>query len=215
MSAKQLLLLVLGAVAPSAALAQAPAPQYPRLSHTLDSLAFVDQWPQQRMFEQKPDSAGRDLYQVEQANFARHQPLLEAIVRRYGYPGYRQVGEKSAGNFWLLVQHADAFPDFQRRVLTLMQVEVKRKNANPANYAYLTDRVAKNAGQPLEYGTQVTYTGPGLGHAVPVSLRDPQNVNQRRAAVGLDPLENYLDMMTKMHVEMNTPHPAPTTPAAK
>lgn len=211
MNARQLLVLVLGAVAPGTVLAQAPAApvQYPRLSKTLDSLAYVDQWPQQRLFEQKPDSAGRDLVAVENANFVRHQPLLEAIVRRYGYPGYRQVGEKSAGNFWLLVQHADAYPDFQRKVLKLMAAQVKRHNANPTNYAYLTDRVAKNAGQPLEYGTQVNYTGPGLGHAVPVSLRDPQNVNKRRAAVGMDPLENYLDMMTKMHVEMNTPHPAP------
>ncbi|QNH61922.1 DUF6624 domain-containing protein [Hymenobacter sediminicola] len=178
---------------------------HPQLSKTLDSLASVDQWPMQRLFNQQPDSAGRDLVQVEKENFARHQPILEKIVRQYGYPGFRQVGEKSSNNFWLLVQHADAYPEFQRKVLKLMLPEVKRKNAAASNYAYLTDRVAINSGQLEEYGTQVEYKGPGLGKAVPKSLRDPAHVNQRRAAIGMEPLENYLGMMTQMHIEMNTP----------
>jgi len=179
----------------------------PALSKSLDSLAYVDQWPMQQMFRQQPDSAGRDLVQVEKDNFARHQPILERIVKQYGYPGFRQVGEKSSNNFWLLVQHADAHPTFQRQILKLMLPEVKKKNASPVNYAYLTDRIATNSGQLEEYGTQVKYEGPGLGKAVPNSLRDPQNVNKRRAAIGMEPLENYLDTMTKTHVEMNTPHP--------
>jgi hypothetical protein len=90
------------------------------------------------------------------------------------------------------VQHADAYPDFQRKVLRLMQVEVAKQNAAARDYAYLTDRVAENAGQLQEYGTQVAFTGPGLGKAVPRSLRDPQHVNQRRAAIGMEPLEDYL-----------------------
>ena len=195
--------LVLGSL--GAAAQKAPPVQYPQLSKTLDSLAYVDQWPMQRIFRQEPDSAGRDLVQVEKENFARHQPLLEKILRQYGYPGIRQVGKTSANNFWLLVQHADDYPAFQQQVLKMMLAEVKRKNADASNYAYLTDRVAINAGQLEEYGTQVEYKGPGLGQAVPRSLRDPARVNQRRAAIGMEPLENYLRMMTQTHVEMNTP----------
>lgn|GEM_PF-777690 len=203
-----LLLLPAFASLPQAAAQRTPpAVQYPRLSKTLDSLAYVDQWPMQRIFQQQPDSAGRDLVQVEQENFARHQPILEKIVRRYGYPGIRQVGDQSANNFWLLVQHADAYPAFQRQVLKLMLPEVKHQNATPANYAYLTDRVAVNAHRPEEYGTQVVYEGPGLGKAVPRSLRDPAHVNQRRAAIGMEPLENYLALMTQTHIDMNTPKP--------
>ena len=200
------LLLAISTVLPAVATAQT-AVLYPKLSKTLDSLAYVDQWPMQQMFHQLPDSAGRNLEDVENTNFARHQPVLEAIVRQYGYPGFRQVGKKSANNFWLLVQHADAYPDFQRQVLQRMALAVKAKNASPSNYAYLTDRVAENSGQLQEYGTQVLYEGPGLGKAVPKSLRDPQNVNKRRAAIGMKPLESYLGRMSKMHEEMNTPHP--------
>ena len=190
------------------AAAQTKPVLYAALSKTLDSLAYVDQWPMQQLFKQLPDSAGRNLVQVEKDNFARHQPILEKIVRQVGYPGFRQVGEKSANNFWLLVQHADAYPAFQRQVLQLMLTEVKRKNASPVNYAYLTDRVAINSGQPEEYGTQVVYEGPGIGKAIPKSLRDAQNVDRRRAAMGMEPLKNYLDMMSKMHEQMNSPKPA-------
>ncbi|SNC77293.1 hypothetical protein SAMN06265337_3876 [Hymenobacter gelipurpurascens] len=190
------------------AAAQTKPVAYPKLSKTLDSLAYVDQWPMQQLFKQLPDSAGRNLVQVETDNFARHQPILEKIVRQVGYPGFRQVGEKSSNNFWLLVQHADAYPAFQRQILQLMLPEVKRKNASPINYAYLTDRVAINSGQPEEYGTQVVYEGPGIGKAVPKSLRDPKSVDKRRAAIGMEPLQKYLDMMSNMHKEMNTPKPA-------
>ena len=205
----KLLLPLLLAAASLPTLAQTTPTQvlYPRLSKTLDSLAYVDQWPMQQMFKQLPDSAGRDLVDVENENFARHQPILEKIVRQVGYPGIRQVGEKSANNFWLLVQHADAYPEFQRRILKLMLPQVKHKNASPSNYAYLTDRVAINSGQPEEYGTQVTYEGVGTPavKAVPKSLRDPKSVNKRRTAIGMEPLETYLDGMTKMHIEMNRP----------
>lgn len=190
-----------------AAVAQTQPILYPELSKTLDSLAYVDQWPMQQLFRQLPDSAGRDLVQVQQDNFTRHQPLLERIMRQVGYPGVAQVGEQSAHNFWLLVQHADAYPDFQRQVLKSMLPEVKRHNASPVDYAYLTDRVAINAGQPEEYGTQVVYEGPGLGKAVPKSLRDPKHVDKRRAAIGMEPLQQYLDRMSDMHKEMNTPKP--------
>lgn len=203
---KQLLLACIIVGSTMTSWAQTKPVLYPKLSKTLDSLAYVDQWPMQQMFRQLPDSAGRNLVDVEKINFANHQPLLERIVKQYGYPGFKQVGEKSANNFWLLVQHADAHLDFQRRVLSLMLPEVKRKNASPINYAYLTDRIALNTGQPEVYGTQVKYEGPGLGLAVPVSLRDPQNVNKRRAAIGMETMEKYLEMMSKMHIEMNTPH---------
>ncbi|MET4108688.1 DUF6624 domain-containing protein [Hymenobacter sp. UYP22] len=206
---KQLLVLLTLLRVSSGVSAQTARPHYPALSRTLDSLAVVDQWPMQRMFQQLPDSAGRNLEDVEKANYARHQPVLEAIVRRYGYPGFKEVGEKSSNNFWLLVQHADAHPDFQRRIRKLMLAEVRRKNASAINYAYLTDRVAINAGKPEEYGTQVVYEGVGTPtvKAVPKSLRDPARVNQRRAAIGMEPLENYLNMMTQMHREMNKPKP--------
>jgi len=186
--------------------APALAQTNPALSRTLDSLAAADQRPMQAMMQGAlADSTRNRLIAEEQANYVRHQPILEAMIRQHGFPGYAMVGEKSSDNFWLVVQHADAHPDFQQRVLALMLPEVKRHNASPKSYAYLTDRVALNTGKPQEYGTQVEYTGSGIGEPVPRTLRDPKNVNSRRAAIGLEPLEKYLALLSQLHQQMNTP----------
>ncbi|SHI67772.1 hypothetical protein SAMN02745146_1363 [Hymenobacter daecheongensis DSM 21074] len=191
------------------AMAQTVPVQFPRLSRMLDSLADADQRPMQELMRSKlPDSTSKRLIAEQHVIFARHQPVLEAILKKYGYPGFKQVGEKSAGNFFLLVQHADAHPEFQRQVLQRMRKEVKAKNASPRSYAYLTDRVAEATNQPQEYGTQVIYTGPGIGKAAPRSLRDPKNVNKRRAALGMETLEEYLRKNDQIHEQMNTPKPA-------
>lgn len=52
--------------------------------------------------------------------------------------------------------------------------------------AYLTDRVLLAEGQPQEYGTQVR-------DGRPRELRAPESVDERRAAVGLEPLAAYLE----------------------
>ncbi|MFD2721923.1 DUF6624 domain-containing protein [Hymenobacter monticola] len=210
-TAKLICLLLVALVVSVSAKAQT-AVLYPKLSKTLDSLRNVDQWPMQRITRQEPDSIGRNLEQVEKDNYARHQPVLEKIVRQFGFPGFREVGKTSSYNFWLLVQHADAHVDFQRKVLKLMRREVQPHNADPVNYAYLVDRLAINTGQLEEYGTQLKYTG-NVGDdyskvvAVPVSLRDSKNVDKRRAAIGMGPLQEYLNGMADMTRQMNKRKP--------
>jgi len=130
-----------------------------------------------------------------------HKKRLEEIFDEYGYPGYDRLGEKGEEHFWLMVQHSDSFPDFQARVLEKLKIEVDKKNANGKNFGLLTDRVRLNTGEQQIYGTQVTYNS--IGQAYPRDLADSAGVNKRRAEVGLEPLEEYLNMMTEMHFEMN------------
>jgi hypothetical protein len=47
----------------------------------------------------------------------------------------------------------------------------------------------------------VTYNS--LGQATPINLDDSINVNLRRVNVGVEPLEEYLNMLTSMHFDMN------------
>ena len=42
-----------------------------------------------------------------------------------------------------------------------------------------------------------------LGQAYPKNLADSANVNRRRAEVGLEPIEEYLNLIRQMHFEMN------------
>jgi hypothetical protein len=83
---------------------------------------------------------------------AENLPWMEALVDEIGWPGLSLVGEDGAHAAWLLVQHADASPEFQRRCLDLTTEAVERGEATRRELAYLTDRVLLAEGQPQEYG---------------------------------------------------------------
>lgn len=65
---------------------------------------------------------------------------LDELVQRQGWPTRSVVGEKAAQAAWLLVQHGDQDPAWQRRCLDLMHA-VPNDGVSPADVAYLTDRV--------------------------------------------------------------------------
>jgi len=140
--------------------------------------------------------------QYKDSVFMTNQAFLAIVLEKHGFPGIDLVGEKGAHDFWLMTQHCDFNPDFQEEVLVEMKAEMKRANASKSNYAYLVDRVRKNRGQKIIYGTQVRYNK-ATGQAMSQPLEDSLNVNQRRAEVGLESLEDYLNGMTLSHFEMN------------
>jgi hypothetical protein len=139
--------------------------------------------------------------------FTTNKITAEKIFRKYGFPGYDKVGKESSSHFWLIVQHCDKFPAFQKDVLKAMDIEVKKGNANASDYAYLFDRVKINANEKQMFGTQLTYEVQTTGRAIPkIGLSDPDNVDNLRKQYGLGPLKEYLNMMTEMHYDMNREH---------
>jgi hypothetical protein len=136
--------------------------------------------------------------------FASHKIRVEAMFDRYGFLGFDKVGKEGSQHFWILVQHCDKYPEFQKKVLSVMDKEVKRQNANSNNYAFLYDRVKVNAGEKQLFGTQVTYEVETTGRAIPkIGLIDSVNINKVRKEYDLGSLKDYLNMMTTMHYEMN------------
>jgi hypothetical protein len=121
---------------------------------------------------------------------------LKAIVAKQGWPRISVVGERAAGAAWLLVQHADADPAFQLRVLRLMKPLIAINEVSKKDYAYLYDRVMlKLTGKQL-YATQMRACA--NGRRQPQPLDDPPNVDARRKAMGLDSLADYEEQMTKL-----------------
>lgn len=129
---------------------------------------------------------------------------LKNVVAEVGWPGRSMVGEDGAHAAWLLAQHADRDPAFQRRCLNLM-TEAANGEASLAELAYLTDRVLLAEGQPQEYGTQMTAEAEGW---MPRRLRDPENVDERRAAMTLGPLR---DQIARIADTYGPPRPASIT----
>jgi DNA-directed RNA polymerase subunit RPC12/RpoP len=127
---------------------------------------------------------------------------LKEIVNEVGWLGQSMVGEDGAHAAWLLAQHADQDPAFQRRCLELLNQAVASGEASPADLAYLTDRVLLADGKPQEYGTQ--FVGYERGW-VPRRLRDPEKVDERRAGMGLGTLAENVALMA---AEYGPPTPA-------
>lgn len=129
----------------------------------------------------------------------RDQTMRKTIMARYGYdtPFSAEdaaVGQDGAISAWLLVQHADKDPEFQRRCLELMQQAVAVGEASASNFAYLTDRVRVAEGRPQLCGTQNRVVD---GKVVSAEIEDAAQVDDRRAAVGLGPVAEYLASMNK------------------
>jgi hypothetical protein len=114
---------------------------------------------------------------------------LRGIVADHGWPGSSLVGDEAANAAWLLAQHADLDPAFQRECLELLTEAAAKDEATPGQLAYLTDRVLIAEGRPQEYGTQVIGRKDGWE---PVNLRDPETVDERRAQASLGRLADYL-----------------------
>ena len=117
-------------------------------------------------------------------------PWLKDVVAAHGWPGVSLVGADGAHAAWLLAQHADSDPAFQRRCLDLLTAAVEAGEARMRELAYLTDRVLLAEGQAQVYGTQVTRRGDAW---VPRNLGEPDGVDARRATAELGPLAEYLE----------------------
>lgn len=133
-----------------------------------------------------PDDLAREWTRVDETNTAR----LAEIVAAHGWPAPSLVGDDGANAAWLLAQHADRDPGLQQRFLDLVRAAVAVGEASPVDLAYLTDRAAMHAGQPQAYGTQLC-RDPG-GRLTAYRIADPDTVDQRRAALGLCPVADYI-----------------------
>lgn len=116
----------------------------------------------------------------------RNAARLRAIVDARGWPGERQVGKEAAEAAWQIAQHAIAQPQFQRRILALIQQAVQEGNAPALQAAMLEDRIRCFEGRPQRYGTQFDWDADG--RMSPLPLDDPDQVDNRRRDIGLEPL---------------------------
>ncbi len=164
-------------------------PTEPRLRERLLEMARIDQ--QARDGDWSPPMIEKMLA-VDAANL----PEIRRIVADHGgLPRARQVGADGVAAAWLLVQHADGDADFQRQVLDGIMPLVESGEVSAHDFVLLTDRVLVNAGKPQRYGSQLAAVG---GKWQPKPMEAPEQVDQRRAAVGQMPLADYLCVASRM-----------------
>lgn len=127
--------------------------------------------------------------EVHRANAAR----LNELVAQHGWPTRELAGEDGAEAAWIIVQHAIGEPEFQREMLVALKAAAEQDEIPAYQPAYLEDRIRMFEGRPQIYGTQFTTDDEGLPALW--TIDDPEHVNERRAGLGLDTIEERTKKM--------------------
>jgi hypothetical protein len=117
----------------------------------------------------------------------RNTRRMRAIISEIGWPTTSKVGAQAEHMAWLLVQHAELA--FQKDCFALMARE-PADEVCVRHLAYLEDRIRVREGLPQRYGTQLQKSDGGWE---PVPTMDPEDLDARRLAIGLEPIAEYLD----------------------
>jgi hypothetical protein len=128
--------------------------------------------------------------EVDKENYKK----LKEIFSKYGFPTVAMVGRDGVSDAFLLVQHADNDPAFQRQALLLAKPLMERRELPKQEYALLTDRVLSNEGKPQIYGTQADIVN---GKIVVKTVQDYKNLDERRENMGLPTEEKYIEILRK------------------
>ena len=114
---------------------------------------------------------------------------VKKILADRGWLGADVVGVQGNSTLFLVIQHSDL--KTQQHYLPVMREAVKKGNARGSSLALLEDRVALGLGKRQIYGSQVSRNAE-TGEYYVLPLEDPDNVDKRRAEVGLGTIQEYI-----------------------
>lgn len=160
----------------------------------LDSIHTEDQGMRQQIDEVEAKYGRRS--KEMQAHWQRmHEKdsmnliVVMRILDERGWLGEDVVGRSGNSTLFLVIQHADLAT--QEKYLPMMREAMKKGNARGSDLALLEDRVLMRSGKRQLYGSQIG-RDPESGAYYLSPLEDPDNVDRRRAEMGLEPIANYL-----------------------
>ncbi len=114
---------------------------------------------------------------------------IKKILDERGWLGADIIGNLGNTTLFLVIQHSDL--ETQEKYLPMMREAVKKGNAKANNLAFLEDRVALRKGEKQIYGSQIA-PDPETGEYIVLPLIDPENIDKRRAEVGLGKFQDYI-----------------------
>lgn len=164
------------------------------LRDTLLAILDRDQkWRQQLKEVEKNHGHDSEEMQALWKTISYHDSInllkISAILDEKGWVGPDKIGGQANQALFLVIQHSNLVT--QQKYLPMMREAVKNKNASGSSLALLEDRVALGEGRKQVYGSQIGRNKESGKYYV-LPLEDPDHVDERRAAVGLGPLADYV-----------------------
>jgi len=164
------------------------------LSDTLEAIYKLDQSTRAAYIQAKQqnkaativDSLMKVMRNTDQENLAK----VNAIVKQHSWLSPQKVGINGAQGLFLVIQHADL--KTQEYYLPMIKEAEKKGEMLSSNLAILEDRICMRNGKKQIYGSQgFTDNETGKKYIYPIS--DIDNLEERRKAMGLQPMQDYVE----------------------
>lgn len=129
------------------------------------------------------------IWELKKQLNANNVERVEAIIAEEGgWPKKSIIKGSAASTVFLVIQHADI--EVQKKYLPMMKAAADADEASWSSLALLIDRVNLREGKQQIYGSQIYRNDDGSFYVK--DLENPEYVNQRRAEVGLGPIQEYV-----------------------
>ena len=113
---------------------------------------------------------------------------IEKIIAQYGWPGKSFVGKPGNTTIFLVIQHSELA--IQEKYLPLLQASVAANESDPGSLALMQDRILMQQGKKQIYGSQIERDSLTGGWKI-YPIEDEMHVDQRRAKIKLETIEEY------------------------
>ncbi len=150
------------------------------------------------------------IWERQNRDDAANRRWLDELVARCGWPQTPNVEKPVLEVVWLVLQHADQESiEYRLKYLPYLQQSVARGDLPAKRLAMYEDRVQLQQGKPQRYGSQAIQVDGGVSLQMPVE--DPEHLDERRKALGLQPICEYLQHFVPMMGPVRYP-PCVTSP---
>lgn len=129
--------------------------------------------------DQEVRQQGGDMELIDQQN----QKVVVSLIEECGFPTTEQAGQHGYTAIFFVLQHSAG--GIIGRYYPPLAAAVERGEINKSTFALMQDRLLMNFGYKQVYGSQIM-------NDQLYELQAPETVNERRAEVGLGPIEAYL-----------------------
>lgn len=137
-----------------------------------------------------PESPMLDEQQkIYEKNHAINEKIIGDLLDNHGWPQKSVIGEQGNWTICNVIQHSDN--EIRIKYVPMMREAVKNKQLHPRFLVRTEDRIATELGELQIYGGQMKYYPETKSFNVWPVL-DPENINKRRAAIGLNTIEEHL-----------------------
>lgn len=178
---------------------EAPKDQTPKIDRASLMLALDSIWTAEQEPLRLRDSFMRK-FGDESAEFNQQQAIADKnhvinekkvknILDTYGWPAEEIIGEQGSLTIANVIQHAPL--EVRQQYLPMMKQAVLEKKLQPRFLVRAEDRIATDLGELQIYGGQMKfYPETKTFNVWPIF--DPENIDKRRAEIGLGPIAEHL-----------------------